>query len=328
MSSDIDSVQPGYADLTPDCLIQAVESLGDYSDGRFIALNSYENRVYQVGMEEGEPIIAKFYRPNRWTDEQILEEHAFSDELVEEDIPVVAPLKYGNQTLHYHKGYRFSVFPRRAGRAGDMDNFDNLQQLGRFLGRIHTIGASKVFQYRPAIKIQTFGEKSAELILKDFMPASLKESYQSLTESLLTLIQQRFNEVGYSDELKTQNTKGINPIRCHGDFVDLDDARMAPAIQDLWMLLSGSKQEQELQLSEVVEAYDQFRLFNPAELNLIEPLRTLRIMHYAAWLARRWQDPAFPIAFPWFNTERYWGEHILELKEQLAALQEEPLRLL
>jgi len=163
------------------------------------------------------------------------------------------------------------------------------------------------------------------------MPASLKESYQSLTESLLTLIQQRFNEVGYSDELKTQNTKGINPIRCHGDCHIgnlLWREGLPNFVEDLWMLLSGSKQEQELQLSEVVEAYDQFRLFNPAELNLIEPLRTLRIMHYAAWLARRWQDPAFPVAFPWFNTERYWGEHILELKEQLSALQEEPLRLL
>lgn len=329
---DVVSVeQADYANLTPDCMIDAVESLGLYSDGRFIALNSYENRVYQVGLEEGQPIIAKFYRPNRWSDEQILEEHAFCYELAEDDIPVVVPTLYGGQSLHQFGGYRFSLFERRGGRAADMDDFDNLLQLGRFLGRIHAVGSARPYEHRPAIDILSFGTKSAELIVRDFIPNSLQESYQSLADDLLKLIEQRFAEV-----------EGIRLIRTHGDchggnllwreglpnFVDFDDSRMAPAVQDLWMLLSGSRQEQEMQLSEVVEEYDQFNSFDTKELNLIEPLRTLRIMHYAAWLARRWTDPAFPQAFPWFNTERYWGQHILELREQLSALQEEPLRIL
>jgi len=337
--SPFSSSQKDYANLSPDCIIDAVESLGLYSDGRFLALNSYENRVYQVGIEDAEPIIAKFYRPERWTDKQILEEHRFCRELIEDDIPVVEPLRFNDQSLHVYQGYRFSLFPRRAGRAGDMDNFDNLQQLGRFLGRIHAVGAASDFQYRPSIGIESFGSKSLEFVLDGVIPDSLRDAYQSVMESLLILIDRRFSESGY---LQPRAEQRVQLLRCHGDchagnllwregfpnFVDFDDSRMAPAVQDLWMLLSGSRREQELQLSEVVEAYDQFREFDSNELNLIEPLRTLRIMHYAAWLARRWQDPAFPIAFPWFNTERYWGEHILELKEQLSALQEEPLRLL
>ena len=320
-----------YANLTPDCMIDAVESLGLFSDGRFIALNSYENRVYQVGLEEGAPIIAKFYRPSRWSDEQILEEHSFCYELAEQDIPVVVPTRYQGESLHSYAGYRFSLFERRGGRAADMDNFDNLLQLGRFLGRIHVAGSASDYQYRPAIDIQSFGFSSQQLISQSFIPDSLRASYVSLTEDILLLIERRFSEV-----------ENIRYIRTHGDchsgnllwrenlpnFVDFDDSRMAPAVQDLWMLLSGSRQEQEMQLSEVVEEYDQFCSFDSKELNLIEPLRTLRIMHHAAWLARRWTDPAFPRAFPWFNTERYWGEHILELREQLSALQEEPLRLL
>lgn len=324
-------LKPDYADLTPDCIIGAVESLGLLSDGRILALNSYENRVYQVGIEDAEPVIAKFYRPGRWSDEQIAEEHGFCFELVEEDIPVVPPLVFEGQSLHVYQGYRFSLFERRGGREADMDDPDNLQQLGRFLGRIHATGSARPFNHRPAIGIHSFGVKSAELIISDFIPDSLRESYESLVFELLRLIEMRFSEA-----------HRVKNIRCHGDchagnllwreglpnFVDFDDSRMAPAVQDIWMLLCGSRQEQELQLSEVIEAYEQFGSFDVLELNLIEPLRTLRIMHYAAWLARRWNDPAFPLAFPWFNTERYWGEHILELKEQLASLQEEPLRLI
>lgn len=323
--------EPDYLNLTPDRMIGAVEAVGFYPDGRFLALNSYENRVYQVGMEDAEPLIAKFYRPNRWTDEQILEEHAFCYELVSEDLPVVPPLQINGSTLHECEGYRFSLFERRGGRAADMDDFDNLLQLGRFLGRIHSVGRARPFEFRPAIDLSTYGRQSAELILQHFIPDSLREPYETLAEDLLRLIQQRFDDA-----------RGVSMIRTHGDchagnllwreglpnFVDFDDARMAPAVQDLWMLLSGSREEQERQLSEVVEEYDQFNRFDPRELHLIEPLRTLRIMHYAAWLGRRWTDPAFPQAFPWFNTERYWGQHILELREQLSVLQEAPLRLL
>lgn len=329
MLSNVSAQAPDYSGLTPDCIISAVESLGFHSDGRILELNSYENRVYQVGIEDSAPLIAKFYRPGRWSDEQIAEEHGFCFELLEQDLPVVPPLLLSGASLHEFGGYRFSLFERRGGRAADMDVPENLEQLGRYLGRIHMVGAAAPFVTRPAIDVETYGIQSVARIVDGFIPASLRESYESLTDDLIRLIMLRMDEVR------------VRFIRCHGDchagnilwrdgkpnFVDFDDARMAPAIQDLWMLLSGPREEQEAQLSMVVDAYEQFGSFDDRQLSLIEPLRTLRIMHYAAWLARRWEDPAFPRAFPWFNTERYWGQHILELREQMSALQEAPLRI-
>lgn len=326
-----DQLRADYADLTPDQILSSVESLGLVTDGRILALNSYENRVYQIGIEDAEPLIAKFYRPGRWSNEQIQEEHDFCYELRDSDLPAVPPMIINTKSLHCFEGYRFSLFPRRGGREGDMDNPDNLAQLGRYLGRMHVAGAASDFQFRPQIDIRTYGEDSVALLADKFIPNSLKDSYQSLAEDILELIRARMSETGE-----------VSFIRCHGDchagnilwregepnFVDFDDARMAPAIQDLWMLLSGAREEQESQLGLVVDAYEQFGSFDDRQLNLIEPLRTLRIMHYAAWLARRWDDPAFPMAFPWFNTERYWGQHILELREQMAALQEPPLRVI
>ena len=349
-----------YEALTPECILSAVESLGEfpsaattqgmgsagasirasassdearplYTDGRVLALNSYENRVYQVGIEEAEPLIVKFYRPERWSDAQILEEHGLTIELMEAELPVVPPLVWHGETLHEFEGFRFSLFQRRAGRAADMDDFDNLQQLGRFLGRMHGVGAADSFKHRPAIDVQSFAIESLDFIAENAIPQGLHESYTSIAKHLIDLVEQRLAEVGE-----------VSLIRSHGDchagnilwregkpnFVDFDDSRMAPAVQDIWMLLCGTREEQELQLGEVIEAYDQFNTFDPRQLLLIEPLRTLRMMHYAAWLARRWDDPAFPKAFPWFNTERYWGEHILQLREQFSALQEAPLRLL
>ena len=269
--NDRPAMSPDYANLTPDCMMDAVESLGLYSDGRFIALNSYENRVYQVGIEDSVAVIAKFYRPNRWTDAQILEEHELSYELAADDLPVVTPIQFNGQSLHCHRGFRFSLFERRGGRAADMDDFDNLQQLGRFLGRMHVVGIGKDFQYRPAIDRQSFGVESADFISAKFIPDGLRDSYRSLTDDLLTLIDMRFAEI-----------EDVRFIRCHGDchagnllwreglpnFVDFDDARMAPAVQDLWMLLSGSREEQERQLSEVIEAYNHFNSFDVKQLNL------------------------------------------------------------
>lgn len=329
MLSNVSTQATDYSGLTPDCIISAVESLDFHSDGRILELNSYENRVYQVGIEDSAPLIAKFYRPGRWSDEQIAEEHEFCFELLEQDLPVVPPLVISGASLHEFGGYRFSLFERRGGRAADMDVPENLEQLGRYLGRIHMVGAAGSFVTRPAIDVETYGIQSVARIVDGFIPVSLRESYESLTEDLIRLIMQRMDEVR------------VRFIRCHGDchagnilwrngqpnFVDFDDARMAPIIQDLWMLLSGPREEQEAQLSMVVDAYEQFGSFDDRQLSLIEPLRTLRIMHYAAWLARRWEDPAFPRAFPWFNTERYWGQHILELREQMSALQEAPLRI-
>lgn len=320
-----------YSRLSPDVVIDAVESQGFYCDGRQLALNSYENRVYQVGIEDGTPLIAKFYRPERWSDEQILEEHRFSAELAATEVSAVEPMldKAGNSLFNFG-GFRFALYRRQGGHAPELDNFDHLLSLGRVLGRMHACSAVSQFNYRPDIDIQRYAIDSRDFILaQGFMPKSLEESYRSLADHLIELVSTVFARVEY------------RPIRLHGDchpgnilwrdnaphFVDFDDARSGPAIQDLWMLLSGDRQQQTAQLAEVIEGYQEFCDFNYAEISLIEALRTLRIMHYSAWLARRWSDPAFPMNFPWFNTERYWAEHILELREQFSLLQEEPLKL-
>jgi Ser/Thr protein kinase RdoA (MazF antagonist) len=328
------NAQHPFESLTPDFILDAIEGRGFECDGRLLALNSYENRVYQIGLEQGEPIIAKFYRPNRWSDEQILEEHAFCYELVEQELPVVAPLQQDQQSLFEVKSnetrFRFSLFPRRGGHAPELDNLDNLSILGRLLGRMHRIGAAKPFQHRPHITLQSYGYDAVDYIYYHFIPDSLKESYQSITQSLLAQMENIFSQFS-----------GVQPIRVHGDchvgnilwrddnpnFVDFDDTRMAPAVQDIWMLLSGDRPQQTIQLSEVIEAYNEFHEFNTQELLLAESFRTLRILHYSAWLAKRWDDPAFPHSFPWFNTQRYWEEQILILREQRAALDEEPLRI-
>ncbi|CAA0080343.1 Stress response kinase A [BD1-7 clade bacterium] len=326
MNSDAPS-PPVFSQLTPESVIDAIESLGFFSDGRQLALNSYENRVYQVGIEDDVPVIAKFYRPQRWENAQILEEHAFCAELAEQEVSVVCPLEIHGQTLHVHEGMRFAVFPRQGGRAPELDNPDQLFSLAQTIGRMHCVGASKPFEHRPELSIERFGVESAKTLVGGLLPENLREVYESVAEPLLDRIRMRFDAID------------VPLIRCHGDchmgnvlwrddkphFVDFDDISMAPAIQDLWMLLSGDRHQQTAQLQEIVEGYEMFMPFDAAQLTLIEPLRTLRIMHYAAWLARRWDDPAFPMHFPWFNTDRYWGEHILELKEQLALLDEPAL---
>ena len=320
-----------YESLTPDAVLDAVEGEGYWSDQRIYPLNSYENRVYNVGIEDAEPLIAKFYRPQRWSREQIQEEHDFTLELAQQELPVVVPILDSNgASLRESQGFMFSLCPRRGGRAPELDNLDHLEVIGRLMGRMHNIGASKPFEHRPAISLQSFAIDSADfLIASDFLPDSLKDAYQSLSEDLIRQLKQHL-----ADTPATQ-------IRLHGDchvgnmlwrddaphFVDFDDARMGPAIQDLWMLLSGDRPQMQMQIETILEAYEEFFEFDKRELKLIEPLRTLRLMHYSAWLARRWSDPAFPHTFTWFNTERYWGEHILSLREQLSALQEEPLKL-
>lgn len=314
--------------LTPDFIIDAVEAQGFLSDGRQLALNSYENRVYQVGIEEQKPLIVKFYRPERWSDEQILEEHEFSFELAEQELPIVTPmLKYGKSLLHY-EGFGMALFKRQGGYAPELDHEDNLTILGRFLARMHLIGARVKFTHRPHITIHNYGTESFDFLSTEVMPAELKPAYDSLCRDLLLAMEDAVQRAG-----------SVQSIRVHGDchagnilwrdeaphFVDFDDARMAPAIQDLWMLLSGDSQQQSLQLKKIMQGYLEFNDFNFSELQLMEVFRTLRIMHYSAWLARRWADPAFPHSFPWFNTVRYWEEHILELREQLAALQQPAL---
>ncbi|WP_313551379.1 serine/threonine protein kinase [Pseudomonas sp.] len=316
--------------LSPDVVIDAVESLGYLSDARILALNSYENRVYQVGIEDEQPLIAKFYRPQRWTDAAIREEHTFSFELVEHEVPVVAPLSRDGETLFEHAGFRFALFPRRGGRAPEPGNLEQLYRLGQLLGRLHAIGASRPFEYRETLDVQSFGHASLDTLLSGgFIPKSLLPAYESVARDLIKKLDTLFNSVNYTT------------IRVHGDchpgnllyrdetfhMVDLDDCRMAPAVQDLWMMLAGDRQERLSQLSELMDGYQEFHDFAPRELALIEGLRSLRLLQYSAWLARRWDDPAFPKSFSFFGTERYWGDQVLMLREQLSALDEEPLRL-
>jgi len=318
-----------YSGLTPDVALDALASIGLQPDGRLQTLNSYENRVYQAGMEEGPPVVVKFYRPARWTDAQILEEHAFALELAEREIPVVAPVPTDGRTLNAYGGFRFAVYPRRGGRSPELEDPKVLEWIGRFLGRIHAAGAAGTFHDRPALDIESHGnEPRAWLLESGLIPDDVLEAWTSATALALDAVRHCYGRAG-----------SLKPIRLHGDchsgnvlwtddgphFVDLDDCRTGPAVQDLWMLLSGNRAEMTRQLSDVLAGYESFHDFNSGELALIEAMRTLRLIHYSAWIARRWEDPAFPAAFPWFGTQRYWQDRILELREQIAAMDEEPL---
>jgi len=329
MNSASNDATPYYR-LDPDTVIHAVESTGLVSDGRLLALNSYENRVYQVGIEEAEPVIVKFYRPGRWSDQQILEEHAFSLELAKCEIPLIAPKLIGDQTLFKHDGFRLALFKRQGGHAPELEDRDTRLWLGRFIGRIHAVGKSKSFVSRPALTPERFGDDSITTIRDgQWLPPHMETAFESLVTDLMISIRAACERSG-----------SVQMIRLHGDchpgnllwrdgpyFVDMDDCQSGPAIQDLWMLLSGNTVEMEQQLADVVEGYRQFCDFDTRELQLIEALRTLRMLHHAAWLARRWEDPAFPIAFPWFDSPRYWEDLVLSLREQLSAMQEPALQL-
>jgi len=317
--------------LTPEVIMAAVESLGHQCDGRLLALNSYENRVYQVGIEDSDPLIAKFYRPDRWNDRQILEEHGFSQELAEQDISVVPPLiNPDDTTLGQFDDFRIALFRRRGGRAPELDNLEHLETLGKVLGRMHLTGAARPFALRPRLDVASFGQDSVSFILANIIPADMANNYRAITDDLLTVLKERFQSLHDEDYIRTHGDCHVGNILWRDDlphFVDFDDARMAPAIQDLWMLLSGDRPSREEQLRRIVKGYRLFNDFEPRQLQWIEPLRTLRMLHFSAWLARRWDDPAFPPAFPWFNTARYWGDHILELREQRMALNEPSIQL-
>lgn len=314
-----------YAKLNPDTIIDAFESLGYFSDLRILALNSYENRVYQVGVEDADPIIMKFYRPNRWTDAQIKEEHHFSLGLHEQEIPIIPPVVINGETLFEYKGYRFSLYPRQGGHAPELEDVNCVYNLGQHIGRMHAWGQSQLFEYRPDINVKSYAIDSREYILiSKMLPLYLEESYASVTSHLIDKVQKQVDAVDFTRK------------RLHGDchpgnilmrpdslyIVDLDDACNGPAIQDIWMLISGDRENKRKQLQGFLDGYRLFCDFDRKELSLIEPLRTLRMIHYAGWLAKRWNDPSFPMFFPWFNTERYWSDHILSLKEQLSELDE------
>ena len=319
-----------FQQLAPDEILNAVESLGYECDGHVSALNSYENRVYQIGIKDAKPIIAKFYRPQRWTDESIREEHAFTAELDEHEIPVVTPLTgAGGQTLHQAGAYRIALYPRVGGRAPELDDPDHLMQLGRCIARIHNVGAVKPFIHRPVIDIQSFVTEPCEFLLRnDFLPADLKAAYESLGGYLMSAIEACFTRTGEYHSIRLHGDCHIGNILWYDDapfIVDFDDARTGPAVQDLWMFLSGDRGYMNARLHDLLEGYTEFRPLDPRELHLVEALRTMRMIHYAGWLARRWNDPAFVQAFPWFNSQDYWENHILHLKEQLSLMQDEPL---
>jgi Ser/Thr protein kinase RdoA (MazF antagonist) len=320
-----------YDALTPALILDAIESRGFRCDGRLFALNSFENRVYQAWLEDGSCLIAKFYRPGRWSVAAILEEHAFALELVAREIPVVAPLVIAGTTLSEHGGYHFALYPKRPGRTPELEDQETLRRLGRFVARIHAVGGLQRFRHRRALDIESFGRRPSRYVLdNDFVPADLHATYESVVNDVLERVESAWRRAGT-----------LSMIRVHGDchagnilwtddgphFVDLDDACMAPAVQDMWMWLSGERESVQQQLAAVLEGYREFRDFDPVELNLIESLRTLRIIHYSGWLAQRWDDPSFPMNFPFFNTQRYWQDQILSLREQAAALDEAPLEI-
>jgi Ser/Thr protein kinase RdoA (MazF antagonist) len=343
--ADADPTTHPYTALTPDVVLDALASVGLQGDGRLTALSSYENRVYQVQLENPHAghaaVVAKFYRPGRWSNAQILEEHAFAAELMADEVPVIGPLVLNGATLHTHAGFAFSVSPRRGGRPPELDDFEVLEWIGRFLARIHTVGAAHPFEHRPALDLQSFAVEPRDwLLAHDQVPLDVQSSWAAQCAIAIDLIAKYPELTGDQG----QNDSKARAIRLHGDchpgnilwtpegqpgagphFVDLDDARTGPAVQDLWMLLSGDRAQRTAQLGALLDGYEQVRDFDRRELALIEPLRTLRLIHYSAWLARRFADPIFPINFPWFGSSDYWQGQVQMLEEQIEQMQEDPL---
>jgi Ser/Thr protein kinase RdoA (MazF antagonist) len=313
-----------FAELGPDVILDAIESIGVRVDSGLLALNSYENRVYQFIAEDRLRYVVKFYRPQRWSEAQLREEHGFALELAQHNIPLVAPIIYNGNSLLSYKGYYFAIFPSAGGRQFEVDNLEQIEAVGRFVGHIHQVASGKDFLYRPSFNVDTYlHQPLLELRNSGLVPEQLAQAFFTILAQVVEHASGMY-----------QCTK---PIRLHGDchpgnilwrdgptFVDLDDCRSGPAVQDLWMMLSGDRAQQTLQLDTLVSAYQESTDFDHAQLYLIEPLRAMRMVHYMAWLSKRWQDPAFPQAFPWFATDKYWEQQILALKEQLSALHEPP----
>ncbi|WP_027017301.1 serine/threonine protein kinase [Comamonas composti] len=332
-----------FAALTPDCILDALSAVGLEPDGRLTALSSYENRVYLAHLDSDDRVVAKFYRPDRWSRAQLAEEHDFAQELADSEVPVVAPLTLQGSSVHEHAGFLFSVSPWRGGRRPELDDYEVLEWIGRFLARIHSVGSARPFGERPRLDLQSFGSEPMQWLLEQqLIPAEVRSTWQTECQKALDLIAEGTCQ---QSGLGLFNLNQAQHLRLHGDchpgnvlwtpldaegrggphFVDLDDARMGPAVQDLWMLLSGDRAQRTQQLSALLEGYEQFRPFDRRELALIEPLRTLRLIHYSAWLARRWDDPIFAINFPWFGSPDYWRGQVAMLHEQIEAMQEAPL---
>lgn len=336
-----------YDGLTPDAVLDALDGVGLRGDGRLIQLNSYENRVFQVFLEDGRVVVAKFYRPARWSDDQILEEHAYATELAASEIPVAAPsplsaqrdsihaaqLSLKGQTLAQFEtpsgAFRFSVTPRLAGRAPELEDPQTLEWIGRFVGRMHAVGAAAPFRFRQTLDVETFGVANRDWLLEQrVITPDAATTWRQVTDAALDAVREAFSNGGTVRTLRLHGDCHLGNVLWASDgphFVDLDDAVMGPATQDLWMLLSGDRAAMTRQLAAVLEGYESFMDFDWRELRLVEPLRTLRILHHSAWIARRWDDPAFPVAFPWFASPSYWAEQTTRLREQIKAMAEPPL---
>ncbi len=324
-----------YSELLPERILAAIEDLGLVCDGRLLALNSYENRVYRVGIEDGPAIVAKFYRPGRWSDAAILEEHAFTCSLAAADLPVVAPLALSargsseRRTLHHDGDFPLALFPLRGGHWRELEEDDDLRWMGRFIARIHAQGRLAAFRHRQTLTVESHGQAAYDFIRQaGFVPMDLEAAYRAVVEDCLTAIRAAWARLPEPEYLRLHGDCHLGNILWSDDgphFVDFDDSMMGPAIQDLWMMLSGERDEQQRKVNALIDGYEEFADFDYRQLALIEPLRTLRMLNYSAWLGRRWDDPAFPHNFPWFDSQKYWEEQILALKEQLSAMAEPAL---
>ncbi len=322
-----------FQSLTPDLILDAIESIGLRVESGLLALNSYENRVYQFHAElagKTDKYVVKFYRPLRWSDQQIAEEHQFAFDLQDAEVPMVAPLSFNNESLHHYQGHRFTLFPCRGGRCFENDNLDHLEWMGRFIARIHQVGKQNTFQHRPKMNTHEYLDiAKQDIIASNLVPMPIETAFYTILEQVIAATKESYQPI----------TEGI---RLHGDchagnilwtdagphFVDLDDARTGIAVQDIWMMLSGDRNQQELQLDTMLCGYEEFNSFDAKELHQIAPLKAMRLVNYMGWVAKRWQDPAFPRNFAWFAEQKYWEQQVLSLKEQLADFAEKPLTLL
>ncbi|OCG23953.1 stress response serine/threonine protein kinase YihE [Gilliamella sp. wkB108] len=315
--------------LSPDLIVESLASIDIRIDSGLTALNSYENRVYQFHDEERQRYVVKFYRPYRWSREQILEEHQFTAQLLEAEIPVIAPLTFNNTTLHEYQGYLFALFPSVGGRQFEVDNIEQIESVAMLLGRIHQIGSEQRFIYRPTIGLEEYLYQPQEILLQcSLIPKKIQFDLQTLLAQLIKTVQKYWHNDWQAIRLHGDCHAGNILWRDGAMIVDFDDARNGPAIADLWMLLYGERQEQQVQLDMIIELYQEFHDFDTNQLKLIEPLRAMRMVHHLAWIVERWQDPAFPIAFPWLTEMDFWYQQLTIFKQQILAIKSPPLRLM
>ncbi|MCX8648918.1 serine/threonine protein kinase [Gilliamella sp. B2776] len=325
----MDSSAFSFQFLSPDLIVKSLSSIGIYINSGLTALNSYENRVYQFHDEEHKRYVAKFYRPHRWSREQIVEEHKFTEQLYLADIPVVSPIAHNNNTLHEYQGYLFALFPSFGGRPYEIDNRNQMESVGTLIGRIHQIGATQTFSYRPIIGLEEYLYRPQDILLSSaYIPKNIQLDLKTVLAKLIKTVEQYWHTDWQPIRLHADCHAGNILWRDSATLVDFDDSRNGPAIQDLWMLLYGNQQAQRLQLEELIELYQEFYNFDKGQLKLIEPLRTMRMVHQLAWIVERWKDPAFPTAFSWITDVDYWHRQLSEFNQQINALTAPPLQLM